>query len=175
MMSFAMITALLLYSLSWISVSASEFHTVEVRLGEEVTLLCSNFSSSPSQIVWFKLLNRTNAHCISFLYNYIEPASFCHGIQHGKFELTSDIQTLFLKIKHVDLSDDGLYVCGYWLSTNPVIVSTTYLEVQGEPGETTNLISVILTSLTLVLTKVIIGLIIKMTQTFRQNLYSDEN
>ncbi|XP_071334065.1 T-cell surface glycoprotein CD8 beta chain-like [Trachinotus anak] len=156
------LTALLLSSLSGISVSASEFQTVEVQSGEEATLLCSNFTSSPSQIIWFRLVNRTQPRCISSMYNSITPASFCSGFENGKFEATSNISTVFLRVKHVDLSDSGLYFCGFFLNKYSVIVSATYLKVREEPCEVTNLVSVILSGVTIVLTKIIIGLVVKM-------------
>ncbi|KAL7374510.1 hypothetical protein ABVT39_001997 [Epinephelus coioides] len=157
-------TTSLLCSLSWISVSVSESHTVEVQPGEEVTLLCSNFSSSPTQTVWFTLANRTQPRCISRMYSSVEPASFCSGAESGKYEMTSNISTVFLKIKHVDISDSALYFCGFYMSRYSVIVNATFLKVQEEPGEITNLMSVILSGVTVVLTKVIICLVIKMMQ-----------
>uniref|UniRef100_A0A3Q0RC18 Ig-like domain-containing protein n=1 Tax=Amphilophus citrinellus TaxID=61819 RepID=A0A3Q0RC18_AMPCI len=129
-MSFATITALLLCSLSWISLS--ETQTVKIQPGEDVTLLCSNFSSSPTQTVWFRLVNQTQPRCISSIYKPDEPASFCNGVERKKFEVTSNILTIFLKIKHVDLSDSGLYFCGFYVTRNPVIVSSTYLKVKGK-------------------------------------------
>ena len=116
----------------WTSVSVAEFHTVEVQPGEEVTLLCSNFSSFPSHIFWFKLDDRPNISCISSMFSSDDNASFCDGFQHGKFNMMSNTTTLFLKIQQVDLSDSGLYFCGFNSDGKPVIVSATYLNVQGK-------------------------------------------
>lgn len=116
----------------WISVSGSESPTVKVQSGVDVSLLCPNFTSFPTQIFWFKLVNRTQPRCIAYIYSSSEPASFCSGAENGKFELTSNTSTLFLKIKPVNLSDSGLYFCGYYLNSWSVIVSATYLNVQGK-------------------------------------------
>uniref|UniRef100_A0A7N5ZPZ9 Ig-like domain-containing protein n=1 Tax=Anabas testudineus TaxID=64144 RepID=A0A7N5ZPZ9_ANATE len=181
MRSFTLITALLLYSNSWISVSGSESQTVEVQPGEEVTLLCSNISKHPSSTHWFRVVYRTKPRCISSMYGSDGEASYCDGFQNG-FEMSSNTSTVFLKIKPVDLSDSGLYFCGFYINTHTVITSATYLNVQGncesedevifhykevlyfvidDPDGTTNLMTVILCGLTVFLTTVIIGLFVK--------------
>ncbi|XP_070849493.1 uncharacterized protein [Chaetodon trifascialis] len=160
MMNFTLITALLC-TFFWISVS--EFHTVEVQPGEEVTLLCSNFTALPSHIFWFKLANRHNVSCISSMMTSDGNASFCDGFQNSKFNMTSNRTTLFLKIKQVDSSDSGLYFCGFYSDGKSVIVSATYLKVHACDG-ITKLTSVILGSLIIVLVIVVIGLIVKISK-----------
>ncbi|XP_073330770.1 uncharacterized protein [Pagrus major] len=154
-------TALLLCSLSWISVSVSDSQTVEVQTGDDVSLLCSNFSSSPTQIIWFRVVKRSLPCCISHMFKVTEPATLCDGFQSGKFEMSSNISILFLKIKQVDSSDSGLYFCGYTVARAPLIVSATYLEVQEVFDGTTGLTSAILGGLTVFLMMVVICLAVK--------------
>ncbi|KAL7375198.1 hypothetical protein ABVT39_013671 [Epinephelus coioides] len=158
----------------WISVSGSESHTVEVQPGEEVTLSCTNISSTSTQTDWFRLINRTKPTCISSMYWADGEASFCDGFQSG-FEMSSNISTVFLKIKRVDLSDSGLYFCGFYKDAHTVIGDATHLKVQGngesdgdkdfetekEPDGMTNLMSVILGGVTVLLTVVVIVLAVK--------------
>uniref|UniRef100_UPI003AB0539D uncharacterized protein n=1 Tax=Centroberyx gerrardi TaxID=166262 RepID=UPI003AB0539D len=180
MMSYTLVTALLLCNLSWIPVSVSESQTVEVQPGEEVTLMCTKISSSSISSEWFRLVKRSKPCCISTMYGS-KDASFCDGFKNGKFEMTSNVSTVFLKIKQVDLSDSGLYFCGFYLSGHTVIVNATYLKVQGnaefvdevddkskilveEPDGIRSLASVILGGVTVFLVMVIVGLVLKIRQ-----------
>ncbi|XP_038587005.1 uncharacterized protein LOC119912090 [Micropterus salmoides] len=160
MMNFTLVTALLC-TFSWISVSVSEFHTVEVQPGEEVTLMCSNFSSFPSNIIWFNLDNRSNASCISSMFSSDANASFCEGFQNSKFNMTSNTTTIFLKIKQVDLSDSGLYFCGFYSYGNSVIINATYLKVQEASDGMTKVTIVVLCAVIIFVVIVAIGLGVK--------------
>ncbi|XP_056225472.1 uncharacterized protein LOC130164639 isoform X1 [Seriola aureovittata] len=159
-MTFNLVTALL-FTCSWSSVSVSEFHTVEVQSGEEVTLMCTNFTSSTSHIFWFRLDNRPNATCISSMFTSDGNVTFCDGFQNGKFNMTSNITTLFLQIKQVDSSDSGLYFCGSYWNNWSIIVSATYLKVQEESVELATLTSAILSALVIFLIIIVIVLGLK--------------
>ncbi|XP_045921293.1 uncharacterized protein LOC123980790 [Micropterus dolomieu] len=177
MKSFTLITALLLCSLGRISVSVSESQTVKVQSGEEVTLLCSNISRTPTQTDWFRLINRTKPSCISSMDQSDGRVSFCDGFQNGRFEMSSNNSNVFLKIKHVDLSDSGLYFCGFYMDKHTVIASAILLNVKGEfisetndevafktekePGGMTNLMCEILACLAVFLNIAIIVMAIK--------------
>ncbi|XP_071394016.1 uncharacterized protein [Centroberyx affinis] len=181
MMSYTLVTALLLCNLSWIPVSVSESQTVEVQPGEEVTLMCTNISSYPTFSEWFRLVNRSKPCCISSMYKSNDEAWFYDGFQNGKFEMRSNVSTLFLKIMPVDLSDSGLYFCRCDIDGHTVIVNATYLKVQGsgefddevdtlckilveKPDGITSLASVILGGVTVFLIMVIVGLVLKISQ-----------
>uniref|UniRef100_A0A8C9X8S0 Immunoglobulin domain-containing protein n=1 Tax=Sander lucioperca TaxID=283035 RepID=A0A8C9X8S0_SANLU len=160
MRSFTLITALLLCSLSWISVSASESHTVEVQSGGDVTLMFSNISTVPTQTEWFRVINRTKPSCVSSMYGSDSKPSFCDGFQN-RFEMSSNISTVFLKIKRVDLSDSGLYFCGFYMGKHTVIASATHLKVQEESDGMTNVMIVILGVLTVFFMIAVIVLSVK--------------
>ncbi|XP_059210418.1 uncharacterized protein LOC131989246 [Centropristis striata] len=145
-----------------ISVSGSESQTVEVRSGEEVTLLCSNFSSSVTQIYWFRVVKRSLPHCVSHMFESYKPATYCDGFENGKFEMSSNISTVFLKIKQVNSSDSGLYFCGYYIGyKKPLIKDAKYLEVQEVVVGITNMPSVILGGLTVFFIVISICLAVK--------------
>ncbi|XP_031592163.2 uncharacterized protein LOC116317516 [Oreochromis aureus] len=157
MRNFDSLIVLLVCSLSWIPVS----QPLEVQSEKEVTLLCSNFSSSPTQIFWFRVTNRAKLTCIAVMFKPHEPASFCDGFQNGKFEMSTNISTVFLKIKQVDLLDSGLYFCGYKIQKSTVIVEATDLVVQDTFIGLPNVMSVILGVLTVFLITVIVCLAVK--------------
>uniref|UniRef100_A0A3Q4HHW2 Ig-like domain-containing protein n=1 Tax=Neolamprologus brichardi TaxID=32507 RepID=A0A3Q4HHW2_NEOBR len=153
---FIFITTLL--SLSWISVLAFEFHSVEVQPGEEVTLQCSNFSRFYVRLFWFRMTNRPNASKISSMFSPESNATFYEGFQNGKFSMTSNISVLFLEIKQVDSSDSGMYFCGELKNEKFIVYGATNLKVQ---GRSQNPSTMILGSFTVFLLLVITGLIIK--------------
>ncbi|XP_072232922.1 uncharacterized protein [Leuresthes tenuis] len=173
MMSFTLILALLC-SFSWSSASVSEFHTVEVQPGEAVTLLCSNFSSLPGHIFWFKLVNGTNTSRVSSMFSSDSNASVFDGFPNSKFDMTSNTTNLFLNIKQVDLSNSGLYFCGCCRDGLPNIFSATNLQVQDVFNGSTNPLIIILTGGTIFLVILIICLVVRIrtfhkAQTDKQN------
>ncbi|XP_071334064.1 uncharacterized protein [Trachinotus anak] len=169
MKTFILITALLLCSFSWISVSVSQPQTVEVQSGEEVTLRCSNITKSKSVAFWFRLVNRTEVSCISFMSASDSAAELCDGYKNEKFDMKSNMSSIFLKIKKVDSSDSGLYFCGFYTNGNAVF-SVSYLNVEGNNEDSKSerkcdvkpeLMSLILGGLTVLLVMIITGLVVK--------------
>ncbi|XP_008285399.1 T-cell surface glycoprotein CD8 beta chain-like [Stegastes partitus] len=148
--------------------------TVEVKPGEDVTLRCSNISSSECVTFWFRLDNRATVDCISVMIKSSSKPTYYDGFKGGKFEMSSNISTIFLKIKQVDSSDSGQYFCGFYESPR-LLFSVTHLNVAGndpfggdtrsnsenEFGGRRKLISVIPGALTVLLVIVIIGLAVK--------------
>ncbi|MEQ2188990.1 hypothetical protein GOODEAATRI_020545, partial [Goodea atripinnis] len=114
--------------------------TVEVYSGENVTLFCSNISQTPTQTDWFRVINRTKPSCISSMYGAEGKASYCIGIQNEKFEMSTNMTTVFLQIKQVDPWDSGLYFCGFYVRKHTVIGSATKLIIKGnnESNEDSN-------------------------------------
>ncbi|XP_061566587.1 sodium channel subunit beta-4-like [Cololabis saira] len=154
------LTLAVFFTHSWICVAISEFFIVEVHPGEEVTLTCSNFSSVPHFIHWFKLDKGTHFSQISTMSNSEDPATLHEGFQNGRFTMTSNTKNLFLKIKDMDFSDSGLYCCGFNKDENPVPFSATYLQVKHLSG-LTNLLSFILGGVIIILVVIIICLVVK--------------
>uniref|UniRef100_A0A3Q4H4Z9 Immunoglobulin domain-containing protein n=1 Tax=Neolamprologus brichardi TaxID=32507 RepID=A0A3Q4H4Z9_NEOBR len=146
---------------SWISVSGFEFQTVEVQLDEEVTLKCSNISSHPSQTDWFKVINRTKPSCIAAMYGSQGKASFCDGFRNGKFNMSSNNTSVFLKITQVDLSDVGLYFCGFYVNKHTVISNAVELRIQGKLPGNTHVMSIVLSGVTGLFAVVVIVLVLK--------------
>uniref|UniRef100_A0A3B4ZYK9 Ig-like domain-containing protein n=1 Tax=Stegastes partitus TaxID=144197 RepID=A0A3B4ZYK9_9TELE len=166
---------MLTFSLLFLSGCISESYSVKVQSGKDVTLMCSNISTTSTQTDWFRVVNRTKPSCISSMYNADTNGSLCDGFQNGKFEMSSNVTTVFLKIKRVDVSDIGLYFCGFYIREHTVISTSVKLRIQGnnesddegdhqtvnKPDRTTHLMSVILGGVTAGLTIVVIVLAVQ--------------
>ncbi|XP_036968636.1 uncharacterized protein LOC119027493 [Acanthopagrus latus] len=160
MKNFTLIAALSLCSISWISASVSQYQTVEAQRGEEVTLQCNNISKYDTQTFWSRLVNRTKISCVVVKLKYASNVTACDGYEQKKFEVKSDISTVFLNIKKVDSSDSGLYYCGIFVNGIPVLTPIR-LKVNVDSDGIAMLTSVILGALTVVLILVVVGLVLK--------------
>ena len=115
----------------WISASVSQYQTVEAQPGEEVTLQCNNISKYDTQTFWSRLVNRTKISCVVVKLKYASNVTACDGYEQKKYEVKSDISTVFLNIKKVDSSDSGLYYCGIFVNGIPVL-TPIHLKVNGK-------------------------------------------
>ncbi|KAK1889859.1 Titin [Dissostichus eleginoides] len=91
--------------------------------------------------------------------NSYSEVSYCDGVKKSKFEMTSNTSNLFLEIKQVDVSDSGLYFCGF-NKEGKLYFSTARLSIT-ESDEVAALTSVMLGVLTVLLIIVIIGLVVQ--------------
>ncbi|KAM9718165.1 uncharacterized protein ACNS7B_021566 [Menidia menidia] len=137
--------------------------------------MCSNISESPTQTDWFRVANGTEPSCVSSMYDAHDEAIVCEGFQSGKFDMSSNLSTIFLQIKRVNFSDSGLYFCGFYKEGKTVLVSAMKLIIQGndefiekahpDSGKkadgVTDLMSVFLGALSVFLTVVVIVLAVR--------------
>lgn len=112
--------------------SSCVFHIVSVENGEDVNLNCTNVSSFPSHVSWFKLTDQPNASKIASMKSSKSVATLYNGFQSGRFNMSSNSSTLILTIKEVGFSDSVLYFCGFVKDRYPVIQSATFLMVKGK-------------------------------------------
>lgn len=103
---------------------------MQVQPGEEVTLRCSKISGYLVATGWFRVINKTKPSCISSVIESCSEPSFCYGFKNGLFEMSSNVTSVFLKIKQVNISDAGLYFCGFYTSAHTVFSSATELRIQ---------------------------------------------
>uniref|UniRef100_A0A672IH44 Ig-like domain-containing protein n=1 Tax=Salarias fasciatus TaxID=181472 RepID=A0A672IH44_SALFA len=157
-----------LFVAGWISSSVGDFRTVEVLPGEEVTMLCSNFTDLFTRIFWYRLANTgSNISSISSMLSSDGNATLYTGFKNGRFTMTSNNSHVFLNIKPVDLSDFGLYFCRRYRNNGMDIFDHTYLKMQDSLNSTYMLLG----GLIVFLIVVIVALVFKI----RMILYQMSN
>ncbi|CAK6966805.1 uncharacterized protein LOC119912078 isoform X5 [Scomber scombrus] len=108
-----------------------------------------------------RIVNGTKLVCISIMAKYDSQPHYCDGFQSGRFELSTNLSTVFLTIKQVNFSDSGLYFWGFYKRGYPVFseIRLDFEEVSCDGIAA--LPSVILHGLSVVLITVLIILVVK--------------
>uniref|UniRef100_A0A8C7Q5V5 Ig-like domain-containing protein n=1 Tax=Oncorhynchus mykiss TaxID=8022 RepID=A0A8C7Q5V5_ONCMY len=146
-----------------VSVLVSQCQTMEVRIGDTITLQCSNVTTAVGHTAWFKQVNGSEPVCISSMYGFNSTPYLHNSFQRSHFEMFSNNTTVFLTITNVEIADCGLYFCGLYPHSHMFFVNATVLKIQEDDDGTTYLPSlvVILGVVTAVLLTVILILVLK--------------
>ncbi|XP_056156814.1 uncharacterized protein LOC130130976 [Lampris incognitus] len=163
---YAIIKFILPYSIlsGWFPASLSEVQTVKVQPGDQVTLTCTNISNNANYTEWFRQVEGSKPQCIASMYEARSRAQLCDGFQKYKYQITADMSYAFLIIKSVDLSDSGLYYCGFYTSAYTAIGNAIFLRVQDESVGPSFLIFGLLSSVIVILILIIVGVILKISR-----------
>uniref|UniRef100_A0A8C7CSX8 Immunoglobulin domain-containing protein n=1 Tax=Oncorhynchus kisutch TaxID=8019 RepID=A0A8C7CSX8_ONCKI len=154
----------LLISHLWsLSVLDSQSQTMVVRIGDTVSLQCSNVTMVVGHTAWFKQVNGSEPVCISSMYEFNSTPDLHNGFERSHLEMFSNHTTIFLKITQVEVADCGLYFCGLYPHRHMFFVNATYLKIQEDDDGTMCLLplAVILGVVTAVLMIVILILVLK--------------
>lgn len=66
---------------------------------------------------------------VAHMFPFYEPAKVRYAFSNSKFEMSSNLTTVSLKINQVNSSNSGFYFCGYQIDKSPVIIDSAYLNV----------------------------------------------
>ncbi|XP_064796518.1 uncharacterized protein LOC135516278 [Oncorhynchus masou masou] len=132
--------ALLLYVLTLVFVLDSQSQTMVVRIGDNITLQCSNVTTVVGHTAWFKQVNGSEPVCLSSMYGFNSTPDLHNGFQRSHFEMFSNHTTIFLKITKVEIADCGLYFCGLYPHSHMIFVNATYLKIKGHCNGTISLV-----------------------------------
>ncbi|XP_007555959.1 uncharacterized protein LOC103140653 [Poecilia formosa] len=108
----SVLIAAVLYSFCWTSGSVSGSEILTVHQGEDVTLQSANMFSDGSVTFWLRVINQTKTSCISVINGVHTTIDYCEGFDRKSFEMTVNFSNVLLKIKRVNISDTGIYICG---------------------------------------------------------------
>ncbi|KAK0156002.1 hypothetical protein N1851_001453 [Merluccius polli] len=132
-MALVLMRHLLLSSLTWLVVSLPDSRTLEVEPRENVTLSCTNVSSSPTVALWMRGDNTSKPIMISSVFGSDSSSMrYMDGFQQGRFLLDSNLIFVNLTILQVEVSDSGWYFCLFYHETKLVIVNSTFLKIHGD-------------------------------------------
>ncbi|KAK0133168.1 hypothetical protein N1851_031454 [Merluccius polli] len=128
----AMIVLVVLVIFAWLLVSLPDSLTLEVEPRDNVTLSCTNVSSSPTVAFWMRGDNTSKPIMISSVFGTERNSvRYMDGFQQGRHVLDYKLIFLKLAILQVEMSDSGWYFCLFYLETELVIVNSTFLKVHG--------------------------------------------
>ncbi|XP_016324391.1 uncharacterized protein LOC107674800 [Sinocyclocheilus anshuiensis] len=128
------ISALLICGMGLLTaVKSSQIVNLSAQPGENVTIWCQHTSETGINIHWFKQTNSSVPIAIVYMmisYQLKEiHKSYLNGFQQDRLLMILNIKNTSLRILNVDVSDSGLYFCG-WESRIITFSDGTHLDIK---------------------------------------------
>ncbi|XP_016096125.1 uncharacterized protein [Sinocyclocheilus grahami] len=105
------------------AVKASQIDNVSAQPGENVTICCQHNSKAGRNIHWFKQTKSSVPIAIVYMMISYElkelHTNYLNGFQQDHLLMSLNTKNTSLRILNVDVSDSGLYFCGWnsWMMT----------------------------------------------------------
>ncbi|XP_016325483.1 uncharacterized protein LOC107675592, partial [Sinocyclocheilus anshuiensis] len=105
------------------AVKASQIDNVSAQPGENVTICCQHNSETGKNIHWFKQTKSSVPIAIVYMMISYElkelHTNYLNGFQQDHLLMSLNTENTSLRILNVDVSDSGLYFCGWnsWMMT----------------------------------------------------------
>uniref|UniRef100_A0A671LTI2 Ig-like domain-containing protein n=1 Tax=Sinocyclocheilus anshuiensis TaxID=1608454 RepID=A0A671LTI2_9TELE len=116
------------------AVKASQIDNVSAQPGENVTICCQHNSETGKNIHWFKQTKSSVPIAIVYMMISYElkelHTNYLNGFQQDHLLMSLNTENTSLRILNVDVSDSGLYFCG-WNSWMMTFGDGTQLEIKG--------------------------------------------
>ncbi len=116
------------------AVKASQTVNLSAQPGENVTIWCQHNTNVGKNIHWFKQTNNSVPIAIVYMmvtYQLKElKATYLNDFQQDRLLMSLSTENTSLKMLNVDVSDSGLYFCG-WESWVMVFGDGTQLDIKG--------------------------------------------
>ena len=118
---------------AWLVVSLPDSKTLEEEPRDNVTLSCTNVSSSPTAAFWMRGDNTSKPIMISSVFGSdSKTVEYMDGFKQGRFLLDSNLLFINLTIRQVEVSDSGWYFCLFYHEMKLVMVNSTFLKINGK-------------------------------------------
>ncbi len=116
------------------AVKASQIENLSAQPGENVTIWCQHNTNVGKNIHWFK--QTKNSVPIAIVYMMVTyqleelKATYLNDFQQDRLLMSLNTANTSLKMLNVDVSDSGLYFCG-WVSWVMIFGDGTQLDIKG--------------------------------------------
>ncbi|KAF4111478.1 uncharacterized protein LOC131544932 [Onychostoma macrolepis] len=126
------ISALLICGTGFLTTKASQSTNITAHPGDSVTIWCQHTTNTGNNIHWFKQTNSAVPLSIVYMmlpYELEVKATYLNGFQPDRLVMSLNSKSTSLKILNVDISDSGLYFCG-WQNWVMAFGDGTHLDIK---------------------------------------------
>ncbi|XP_056115066.1 uncharacterized protein si:ch73-266m14.1 [Rhinichthys klamathensis goyatoka] len=116
------ISALLICGMGLLTATASQTTNMSAQPGDNVTIWCQHTLQTGNNMQWFKQTNNTAPLSIVYMmlaYKLEVEPTYLNGFKPDRLVMSLNRKNSSLSLLNVDISDSGLYYCGWgsWVIT----------------------------------------------------------